>query len=46
MVQQLRDEGTQAQVLAAGAIAGLVSRFTIAPLDVIKVRPLSLLPDK
>jgi len=38
MVQQLRDEGTQAQVLAAGAIAGLVSRFAIAPLDVIKVR--------
>jgi solute carrier family 25 thiamine pyrophosphate transporter 19 len=38
MVPHLRDEGSQAQVVAAGAIAGLVSRFAIAPLDVIKVR--------
>ncbi|KIW07527.1 hypothetical protein, variant [Verruconis gallopava] len=37
-VQQLRDEGTQTQVVVAGAIAGLVSRFCVAPLDVIKIR--------
>jgi solute carrier family 25 thiamine pyrophosphate transporter 19 len=38
MVEQLRDEGSQQQVLIAGAASGLVSRFVIAPLDVIKVR--------
>ncbi|OCL09934.1 mitochondrial deoxynucleotide carrier [Glonium stellatum] len=37
-VVQLRDEGSQKQVLIAGAVAGLVSRFVIAPLDVIKIR--------
>jgi solute carrier family 25 (mitochondrial thiamine pyrophosphate transporter), member 19 len=36
-VEQLRDEGTRLQVLAAASTAGLVSRFVIAPLDVIKV---------
>ena len=44
MVHQLRDEGTQAQVLLAGAVAGLVSRFAIAPLDVIKVGLPFMLP--
>jgi solute carrier family 25 (mitochondrial thiamine pyrophosphate transporter), member 19 len=33
----LKDEGSRAQVVLSGAIAGLVSRFVIAPLDVIKV---------
>ncbi|KAF2132518.1 mitochondrial thiamine pyrophosphate carrier 1 [Dothidotthia symphoricarpi CBS 119687] len=37
-VAQLRHEGSQRQVVVAGAIAGLVSRFVIAPLDVIKIR--------
>jgi hypothetical protein len=37
MVQQLKDEGNRAQVVLSGAVAGLVSRFVIAPLDVIKV---------
>ncbi|KAF1969872.1 mitochondrial deoxynucleotide carrier [Bimuria novae-zelandiae CBS 107.79] len=37
-VTQLKHEGSQLQVVAAGAIAGLVSRFVIAPLDVIKIR--------
>ncbi|KAF2109475.1 mitochondrial deoxynucleotide carrier [Lophiotrema nucula] len=37
-VAQLRDEGSQTQVAIAGAAAGLVSRFVIAPLDVIKIR--------
>ena len=34
----LRDEGTHAQVIVSGAVAGLVSRFCIAPLDVLKIR--------
>ncbi|KAK3114970.1 mitochondrial thiamine pyrophosphate transporter [Teratosphaeriaceae sp. CCFEE 6253] len=34
----LRDEGTRTQVLLAGGIAGLASRFCIAPLDVLKIR--------
>jgi solute carrier family 25 thiamine pyrophosphate transporter 19 len=38
MVQQLKQEGTKAQVIVSGATAGLVSRFVIAPLDVIKIR--------
>ncbi|KAI4810446.1 hypothetical protein E4T44_10868 [Aureobasidium sp. EXF-8845] len=37
-VEQLKDEGSRMQVVAAGAIAGLVSRFCIAPLDVVKIR--------
>lgn len=37
-VKALRNEVSRTQVLAAGAIAGLVSRFCIAPLDVIKIR--------
>ncbi|KAF2009825.1 mitochondrial deoxynucleotide carrier [Aaosphaeria arxii CBS 175.79] len=37
-VSQLKDEGSQRQVAVAGAVAGLVSRFVIAPLDVIKIR--------
>jgi len=31
-------KGTKLQVVAAGAVAGLVSRFCIAPLDVVKIR--------
>lgn len=31
-------KGKRLQVLAAGAVAGLVSRFCIAPLDVLKIR--------
>lgn len=38
MVAQLKDEGTRAQVVLSGAVAGLLSRFVIAPLDVIKIR--------
>jgi solute carrier family 25 thiamine pyrophosphate transporter 19 len=34
----LKDEGSRLQVVSAGAVAGLVSRFVIAPLDVIKIR--------
>lgn len=37
-VEQLKDEGTRRQVLTAGAIAGLISRFVVAPLDVVKIR--------
>jgi len=33
-----RAKGTRTQVVTAGAIAGLVSRFCIAPLDVLKIR--------
>ncbi|KAK4507982.1 hypothetical protein PRZ48_001717 [Zasmidium cellare] len=36
--EHLRDEGTRAQVVVAGAISGLISRFCIAPLDVVKIR--------
>ncbi|EME50317.1 hypothetical protein DOTSEDRAFT_165457 [Dothistroma septosporum NZE10] len=35
---QTRDEGTRTQVVLAGAISGLIARFCIAPLDVIKIR--------
>ncbi|VBB72524.1 Putative mitochondrial deoxynucleotide carrier [Podospora comata] len=35
---RLKDEGTSLQVTAAGATAGVVSRFVIAPLDVVKIR--------
>lgn len=34
----LKDEGSKGQVIVAGAVAGLVSRFCIAPLDVLKIR--------
>lgn len=34
----LKDEGSKFQVVAAGGIAGLVSRFVVAPLDVVKIR--------
>lgn len=34
----LKDEGSRSQVVISGAVAGLVSRFCIAPLDVIKIR--------
>ena len=33
-----RYKGTRTQVVGAGAVAGLVSRFCIAPLDVLKIR--------
>ncbi|KAI9757985.1 MAG: mitochondrial thiamine pyrophosphate transporter [Chaenotheca gracillima] len=36
--RQLKDEGSKRQVVFAGAIAGLISRFCIAPLDVVKIR--------
>lgn len=31
-------QGTRLQVVTAGAVAGLISRFVIAPLDVVKIR--------
>jgi solute carrier family 25 (mitochondrial thiamine pyrophosphate transporter), member 19 len=31
-------QGTKKQVILAGGIAGLVSRFCVAPLDVVKIR--------
>ncbi|ODA81802.1 hypothetical protein RJ55_00306 [Drechmeria coniospora] len=34
----LKDEGSKLQVISAGAIAGLFSRFVVAPLDVVKIR--------
>lgn len=34
----IRYKGTRTQVVAAGALAGLFSRFCIAPLDVLKIR--------
>ncbi|KAI1390237.1 mitochondrial thiamine pyrophosphate carrier 1 [Hypoxylon trugodes] len=36
--ERLQDEGSRLQVVAAGATAGLISRFVIAPLDVVKIR--------
>ncbi|KJX95250.1 mitochondrial thiamine pyrophosphate carrier 1 like protein [Zymoseptoria brevis] len=36
--EHLRDEGTRTQVIIAGAVSGLISRFCIAPLDVVKIR--------
>jgi solute carrier family 25 thiamine pyrophosphate transporter 19 len=36
--EHLKDEGTKRQVVLAGGIAGLISRFCIAPLDVVKIR--------
>ncbi|KAK4145514.1 mitochondrial carrier domain-containing protein [Dichotomopilus funicola] len=35
---RLKDEGSRLQVTAAGATAGLIARFVIAPLDVVKIR--------
>ena len=34
----LKDEGTKRQTIVAGGLAGLISRFCIAPLDVVKIR--------
>ncbi|KAK2764560.1 mitochondrial thiamine pyrophosphate transporter [Arachnomyces sp. PD_36] len=36
--EHLKDEGSRKQVVAAGAVAGLFSRFCVAPLDVVKIR--------
>ncbi|KAI0482362.1 mitochondrial carrier domain-containing protein, partial [Xylariaceae sp. FL0804] len=36
--QRLQDEGSRLQVVTAGATAGLISRFVVAPLDVVKIR--------
>ncbi|KAH6685375.1 mitochondrial carrier domain-containing protein [Plectosphaerella plurivora] len=36
--ERLKDEGSKLQVVTAGAVAGLISRFVIAPLDVVKIR--------
>ncbi|KAI9798856.1 MAG: mitochondrial thiamine pyrophosphate transporter [Piccolia ochrophora] len=36
--EHLKDEGSRTQVVIAGATAGLISRFCIAPLDVVKIR--------
>ncbi|OBT98165.1 mitochondrial thiamine pyrophosphate transporter [Pseudogymnoascus verrucosus] len=35
---RLKDEGSKTQVVLAGATAGLIARFVIAPLDVVKIR--------
>ncbi|RFU33702.1 hypothetical protein B7463_g2619, partial [Scytalidium lignicola] len=36
--EHLKDEGSKTQVVIAGAVAGLIARFVIAPLDVVKIR--------
>ncbi|CZS93068.1 hypothetical protein WAI453_000801 [Rhynchosporium graminicola] len=36
--EHLKDEGSKTQVVIAGATAGLIARFIIAPLDVVKIR--------
>ncbi|TDZ17726.1 Mitochondrial thiamine pyrophosphate carrier 1 [Colletotrichum orbiculare MAFF 240422] len=36
--ERLKDEGSRLQVVTAGATAGLLARFVIAPLDVVKIR--------
>ncbi|OTB14447.1 hypothetical protein K445DRAFT_319264 [Daldinia sp. EC12] len=36
--QRLKDEGSRLQVVIAGGTAGLISRFVVAPLDVVKIR--------
>ncbi|CAK7197488.1 mitochondrial thiamine pyrophosphate transporter [Sporothrix eucalyptigena] len=35
---RLQDEGSRVQVVVAGGTAGLISRFIVAPLDVVKIR--------
>ncbi|KAL5612351.1 hypothetical protein BROUX41_000117 [Berkeleyomyces rouxiae] len=37
-VGHVKDEGTRIQSLVAGLTAGLVTRFVISPLDVVKIR--------
>ncbi|QSZ32645.1 hypothetical protein DSL72_002224 [Monilinia vaccinii-corymbosi] len=36
--EHLKDEGSKTQTMTAGATAGLIARFVIAPLDVVKIR--------
>lgn len=36
--ERLKDEGSRTQVVMAGATAGMIARFIIAPLDVVKIR--------
>ncbi|KAF7716586.1 Mitochondrial thiamine pyrophosphate carrier [Penicillium ucsense] len=36
--EHLKDEGSKRQTVLAGGAAGLISRFCIAPLDVVKIR--------
>ncbi|KAL1896613.1 mitochondrial thiamine pyrophosphate transporter [Sporothrix stenoceras] len=36
--KRLQDEGTRMQVVVAGGTAGLIARFIVAPLDVVKIR--------
>jgi len=36
--EHLKDEGSKTQVVIAGVTAGLIARFIIAPLDVVKIR--------
>lgn len=36
--EHLKDEGSRLQVVVAGSTAGLISRFIVAPLDVVKIR--------
>ncbi|ESZ93762.1 thiamine pyrophosphate carrier 1 [Sclerotinia borealis F-4128] len=36
--EHLKDEGSKTQSMIAGATAGLIARFMIAPLDVVKIR--------
>ncbi|KAK7756707.1 mitochondrial thiamine pyrophosphate transporter [Diatrype stigma] len=36
--ERLQDEGSRLQVVVAGGTAGLISRFVVAPLDVVKIR--------
>ncbi|CAI4216594.1 unnamed protein product [Parascedosporium putredinis] len=38
MTEHLKDKGSKLQTIIAGSTAGLVSRFVVAPLDVIKIR--------
>ncbi|CAK7235241.1 mitochondrial thiamine pyrophosphate transporter [Sporothrix bragantina] len=35
---RLQDEGSRLQVVVAGGTAGLIARFIVAPLDVVKIR--------
>jgi solute carrier family 25 thiamine pyrophosphate transporter 19 len=38
LLNAYEQQGTRKQVVCAGAVAGLISRFCIAPLDVVKIR--------